>query len=64
MGVAPLTHSRQTHGSPYPAQSSVLIIPTALLTWNMFVDLKILKSEGLGFVAFGHVFNDTPVELF
>lgn len=64
MGAVPLTHSGQTHSSPYPAQSSVLTIPTALLTWSMFVDLKILKSEGLGLVAFGHIFNDTPVQLY
>lgn len=62
MGAAPLTHSGQTHGSPCPVQSSVLIIPPAVLTWSMFVDLKILKSERLGFVAFGHIFNDTPVQ--
>lgn len=26
--------------------------------------LKILKSEGFGFVAFGYIFNDPPVQLF
>lgn len=62
MGTVPLTHSGQTHGSAYPAQSSVLIIPTAVLTWSMFVDLKMLKSEGLGLVVIGHIFNDTPVQ--
>lgn len=31
-------HSGQPRGSPYPARSSASIVPTAVLTRNMFVD--------------------------